>query len=80
MKVMEEYTGRLHGGPDGGNLITASKEMIPVKSIVEMWPDGLGKDSFIVETKGFYRWDDLKRYFTWRLEGSKAFIKKEEIV
>lgn len=68
--TLTEYTGQLFGGPDDGNILTTSVEVVPAVSTVMMWLDGEDKDATIVITKGQYVWDSRKHYFIWKLESS----------
>lgn len=62
---MTEYTGQLIGGPDNGNLITATTETVPVTYTFTYWPDGKEKPSVTVTIDGTYVWFRSLGYFHW---------------
>lgn len=79
---MEQYAGKLTGGPDHGNHVTASKTRIPVVNTVEMWLDGKSEDATvnIIVVKGSYLWNENDHTFKWQEETISFFSKKPEPV
>lgn len=78
--LLDEYTGQLIGGPDNGNLVTASKERIPVTSTTELWLDGEGSEStYLLVDKGEYVWQHEERYFKWVEGKGTVFAKTVEV-
>lgn len=79
---MKEYTGRLVGGPDDGNIVTSPLAVIPVTSTTEIWLDGKGDDKTvsIVVLKGNYLWDAAESLFIWQATSNRIFTKKAELV
>lgn len=69
------YTGSLVGGPDDGNVVTASTNRIPTKVTTELWLDGEGanKDVHLVIVKGSYIWSEKLRAFKWELESADFY-------
>jgi uncharacterized protein (DUF2249 family) len=74
-----EYTGQLMGGPDDGNLITASVSEFPAKDTLELWLDGLDKSVTVFETTGKYVWENTEKgyCFVWKLDDTKIYEKRE---
>ena len=72
--MTNEITGQLIGGPDDGNMVTATVEDIAIVSTNVLWLDGKGdgKIATIVETRGNYVWQHSGGYFMWTLESSKV--------
>jgi hypothetical protein len=77
---MNVYIGPLVGGPDDGNIVEASKPIIPVMSTTELFLDGEGKDITLIESKGNYVWEPDNNHFIWVRHEVKGFIKKIEYV
>ncbi len=75
---MNQYFGQLLGGPDDGNFVTASTNMIPVTSTTEMRLDGDGEDKVvtIIVAKGVYVWQDVSKEFLWQFSNSNVYTKK----
>lgn len=66
----EEWTGQLDGGPDDGNLISASVERFWCEVTTRSWLDG--RDGLVAEwtVKGHYVWHEPSGTFKWELEKS----------
>lgn len=79
MLVVDEYTGSLVDGPDSGNFVTSSVQVIPVKSTVEVWLDGNipQKTSRVTIVEGVYRWNSEKHLFKWEPHTATFYEKKE---
>lgn len=60
---MTEYTGQLIGGPDEGNLITATVPEVPFEVTYRHWLDGADKPVCETTIRGTYAWDG--RVFRW---------------
>lgn len=73
---MRVYTGKLVGGPDQGNSVSASVPRIQTKTATEMWLDGEHKPSSIVVEKGSYYWDEATRCFKWHAESVDFYSKR----
>jgi hypothetical protein len=64
-----EFTGQLMGGPDHGNLVTATVERFEHHASYWSWLDGPGQGpSEIVAVRGWYRWDAEGGVFRWELQ------------
>lgn len=63
---MTEYTGQLIGGPDDGNLITATTRRIVFHMVQVMWPDGPSGLATYLISRGEYIWDPEKGCFNWK--------------
>lgn len=67
---MAEYTGQLIGGPDDGNLITATVEIVPFRCEYVYNLDGLDGPATFHRVVGEYIWDATNGFFRWKLYGS----------
>lgn len=76
MTLVTEYTGRLTGGPDDGNFVSASVSTIYARDTMELWLDGKKeeKDVTIFETFGKYVWDN--ECFKWEVLKTTVYSKK----
>lgn len=80
---MTEYTGQCQGGPDDGNLITATVPSVPFEVTYRRHLDGPNGPVTAVTVHGVYRW--LDPGFTWELHGAyegepgrAAFVIRDE--
>lgn len=71
---MNEITGQLIGGPDDGNLVSATVPEIPVRDKTTLWLDGIEEKPTIVETVGTYIWNDERGCFLWKPSYSNVLI------
>jgi hypothetical protein len=67
-----EYTGQLIGGPDDGNLVTATVEVVPFRCEYVHHLDGLDGPATFCRVVGEYIWDVTSHSFKWKLYGSSA--------
>lgn len=66
-----EYTGQCIGGPDDGNLISATTTVVPFEAIYRHALDGDTSvpESWTVQTvRGTYEWDADRGIFRWVLK------------
>ena len=77
--MITEYAGKLTGGPDDGNTVTASVSEIPAKDTLELWLDGQDKSITVFETTGKYVWENTENghCFVWELDDTKIYEKRE---
>jgi hypothetical protein len=64
----EEYTGQLEGGPDEGNLITATVRRFRCEVTYRSWLDGRDGQVATFTVKGHYVWNEPTGTFRWELE------------
>lgn len=62
---MSEITGQCWGGPEHGNLVSASVSDFSYLRVSNMWLDGDGGEVRQMEIKGTYRWDKERCLFMW---------------
>lgn len=76
---MKEYEGQLVGGPDDGDLVTASTNIITVISTTELWLDGTkeGAAVTVITDKGAYVWQPVEGTFSWVQESSNCTIRSD---
>jgi hypothetical protein len=71
MKETTEYTGQCIGGPDDGNLISATTTVVPFEATYRHALDG---DTSVPESwteqvvRGTYEWDAGRGIFRWSLK------------
>jgi hypothetical protein len=66
-----EYTGQCVGGPDHGNLITATVTMPTFAITTERYLDGLLSTPSVVTIQGQYVWNPEVGVFNWRFIGER---------
>lgn len=62
-----EYIGQLMGGPDDGNMVSATTREIRCEVLYRHWLDGPGSDSSELIVRGIYTWDGEAGCFRWTL-------------
>jgi hypothetical protein len=62
---MTEYTGQLVGGPDDGNLITATVPDFRCEVVYRQWLDGPDRPVSETIVRGTYVWDESASTFRW---------------
>ncbi len=67
---MTEFTGKLVGGPNDGDILTSARREIPTEQINRLWLNGPEGSSFEVMEEGLYKWDGFR--FNWNLVDARV--------
>ncbi len=74
MTEIVQFTGQMIGGPDDGNMVTASVRSVQTSQITTHRLDGPDGNIVIVTVEGTYEWDETTRYFRWKLGNTDMLV------